>query len=109
MKVSDRDLDSAINISARVRPFHPIRDYVDGLVRDGKPRLATVWIDHLGAPDDTYHRETAEKWFTAGVGRVYEPGLRLKSVKGWIVGGKFVDGRRTRASIVERDFIALDS
>lgn len=63
--------------------FHPIREYLDGLVWDGKERLDNLFIDYLGA-DGTkdndlgdYNRAITRKFFTAAVARVYEPGAKF--------------------------------
>jgi predicted P-loop ATPase len=74
IKVPDRDLKAAIDIAGRRRAFHPVREYLERLTWDGTPRLARLFVDYLGAPDDAYHRQVAEIMLTAAVTRVYEPG-----------------------------------
>lgn len=57
--------------------FHPIRDYLDPLVWDGKERVDTLFIDYLGAEDLPYTREVTRKALTAAVARIYVPGIKF--------------------------------
>ena len=66
---------------AAERAYHPIRDYIEALpVWDGVPRVETVFIDYLGAPDTRYTRAVAKKMLVAAVARVYKPGIKFDSV-----------------------------
>lgn len=56
--------------------FHPVRDYLNGLVWDGIERLDTLFIDYLGAEDCEYNRAVTRKALTAAVKRVMEPGCK---------------------------------
>jgi predicted P-loop ATPase len=48
-----RDLiRDVIDLEARSHPFHPVRDYLEGLAWDGTPRLSCFLIDHCGAVAD---------------------------------------------------------
>lgn len=58
------------------RRFHPIRDYLNGLLWDGVPRLDTMIIDYLGAADNTLTRAMTRKAFVAAVARVMRPGTK---------------------------------
>jgi hypothetical protein len=44
----------AMQVIAQERPFHPVRDWLDGLEWDGQPRLDTWLQDHVGAADNDY-------------------------------------------------------
>lgn len=77
LKVPDRDLRAAIVLAANDHPFHPIREYLDGLTWDGTERVERLWIDHVGAPDDRYHRDVARLALVAAVARIYEPGHKF--------------------------------
>ncbi|MDF2902390.1 MAG: hypothetical protein K0S25_28 [Bacillus sp. (in: firmicutes)] len=57
--------------------FHPVRDYLEGLVWDGVPRLDTVFIDYLGADDTKYTRAVTRKSLTAAVARIMVPGIKF--------------------------------
>lgn len=60
--------------------YHPIRDYLNSQVWDGTPRLDTLFIDYLGAPDTELIRIMTRKAFTAAVARVMQPGTKFDYV-----------------------------
>lgn len=57
--------------------FHPIKEYLDGLVWDGRERLETVMIDYLGAEDNVAVRTFTRKILVAAVTRIYHPGTKF--------------------------------
>lgn len=80
VKVSDRDLKGAIDMTGHANAFHPVRDYLVGLTWDGIPRIGTLWSDYLGAEDTPYHRDTARLTLVGAVTRVMEPGHKFDFV-----------------------------
>src|SRR5690606_23845925 len=70
-------LGDAVTTVAFENRFHPVREYLDGLTWDGKPRLDTVLIDYLGAEDSEFVRTVTRKILTAGVARIYTPGCKM--------------------------------
>lgn len=73
IKVSDRDLKAAVDIAGRRNGFHPVREFLSGQTWDGAPRIERLFIDYLGAPDDSYHRAVGRLMMVAAVTRVFEP------------------------------------
>lgn len=62
---------------AMQHPFHPVRDYLNGLVWDGVPRLDT-WLIQSGAAGDTpYVRAVSALMLIASVKRVFLPGCKF--------------------------------
>lgn len=59
-------VSAAIEATAQENAYHPIRDYLTGLVWDGVPRLEHWLHDFLGAEDSEY---------TAGIGRMFMIGM----------------------------------
>src|SRR5262249_50287629 len=55
------------------RAFHPVRDYLDGLVWDKKPRLETWLTKYLGAEDTPYTRAVGRMFPISMVARIYKP------------------------------------
>lgn len=54
--------------------YHPVRDYLNGLVWDGTPRLDTMLVDYLNAEDTPLVRAMTRKHMVAGVARIMRPG-----------------------------------
>ena len=57
--------------------FNPVRDYLDGLRWDGKPRLGSWLVDYCGARDTDLNREIGRKMLIAAVRRVRQPGCKF--------------------------------
>ena len=55
---------------------HPVKEYLQGLEWDGKPRADTLFIDYLGAEDCAYTREVTRKALIGAVARIMEPGCK---------------------------------
>lgn len=72
----DRIFD-AVNVVAQQGSFHPVREYLDGCVWDGVPRVETLLIDYLGAEDCPYTRAVTRKALAAAVARIYRPGCKF--------------------------------
>ena len=72
----DRIFD-AVNIVAQKNTFHPVRDYLDGCIWDGVPRVETLLADYLGADDSEYTRAVTRKALVAAVARIYRPGCKF--------------------------------
>jgi len=70
-------MHDAINTHARNHPFHPVRDYLDKLHWDGKPRLATWLHAYLGAEENEYAEEIGTMFLIGMVARIYEPGCKF--------------------------------
>lgn len=66
----------AFDISTSQTHCHPVREYLQKLEWDGKPRLDTLLIDYLGAEDSELVRAMTRKHFTAAVARVMQPGIK---------------------------------
>jgi predicted P-loop ATPase len=66
----------AVDLRARERSFHPVRDYLNALVWDGTSRLSSWLIDYLGAVDNAYHRGIGPMFLIMMVARIFEPGCK---------------------------------
>jgi len=67
----------AFTTVTRKNAYHPIKDYLRGLVWDGQERAETCLIDYLGAEDTEYTRQAARKMLLAAVCRIYAPGTKF--------------------------------
>lgn len=75
--ISKSALEDAINIVCHNRRFHPVKQYLDGLVWDEKPRIATMLTEYMGAEQSDYTATVWRKFLTAAVARIYEPGIKF--------------------------------
>lgn len=80
IKVTDRDLRGAIDMTARKRSFHPVKELLESEPWDGKLRAETVFIDYLGCDDNDYYRQAALMTLVGAVARIYRPGHKFDFV-----------------------------
>lgn len=66
-------VDELVDTTAHETIYNPVRDYLDTLVWDGKPRVETCLP---GVRPTEFTRLAARKSLTAAVARVYEPGCK---------------------------------
>ena len=74
------NIDSALDIHAKLHAFNPVVDYLTGIKWDRQPRLDTLFIDYLGAEDTEYTRTVTRKAFTAAVARAMNPGCKYDNM-----------------------------
>lgn len=74
---SDKKLLDAFSLACKKCAYHPVREYLNGLVWDGKPRLDTLFIDYFDAEDNVYTRAATRKWMCGAVSRVMRPGCKF--------------------------------
>jgi predicted P-loop ATPase len=75
-------IQNIVTIVGEANIFHPVRDYLDSLVWDGRPRIDTWLKDFLnvtGAPEP-YLAEVSSKTLVAMVARIFEPGVHYDTV-----------------------------
>jgi predicted P-loop ATPase len=66
----------AVDLRARERAFHPVREYLHSLEWDGTERLPTWLACYLGAEDNEYTRRIGPMFLEMMVARVIEPGCK---------------------------------
>lgn len=71
--------DALANVYEENR-YHPVKEYLQGMVWDGVPRLERLFVEYLGAPDDDYTRAVTRKALVAAVARVFAPGTKFDNV-----------------------------
>ena len=101
-KVSDRDMEAAIDSTARRFKFHPVRDFLDAQEDGGRELAETLWIKYLGTPDNAYYREASWKFLVGAVARIYEPGHKFDFVP--ILFGAQGKRKSTMIEILARDW-----
>ena len=73
-------IDGALSLHTAQHAFNEVQDYLKGLKWDGTPRLDTIFVDYLGAENNTYIRAVTRKAFTAAVTRAMAPGSKFDSM-----------------------------
>lgn len=74
------NIEDAWALVANENRYHPVREYLESLVWDGKPRVETIFIDYMGAEDNTYTRAVSRMALTAAVARIFVPGVKYDNV-----------------------------
>lgn len=75
--VSRMVVDEAVVVVAKTNPNHPVRNWMNSLVWDGKARLDTWLIDYLSAKDTPYTRTIGAKTLIGCVNRIFQPGCQF--------------------------------
>lgn len=73
-------IQDAMMLIVEENTFHPIKDYLETLKWDGRPRIDTLAIDYLGAEDSIYTRTVMRKLLVAAIARIYNPGAKFDYV-----------------------------
>lgn len=73
-------IDSAVLLAADEKKVHPIRDYIDSITWDNKPRLEEWLIHCAGADDNLYVRKVSKSTIMQAVNRAYNPGCQADYV-----------------------------
>jgi predicted P-loop ATPase len=66
----------AVDLRARECSFHPVRDYLEALTWDEKPRLQSWLTDYLGAEANPYTKGVGSMFLISMVARIQEPGCK---------------------------------
>ena len=78
---SARNYDIAVAKVADDRSYHPIREFLTSLPEwDSVTRVDTLFIDYLGAKDNTYVRAVTRKTICAAITRVKNPGCKFDTM-----------------------------
>ena len=70
-------IEEAIHIVANRNSYHPIRDFLNGLVWDGQERVRFALKHFLGADDSDYTYEILKFFMLGAIARVFRPGVKF--------------------------------
>ena len=84
---SEKKIADAAALAADANSYHPIRDYLNGLVWDGKERIRFCLRHFLGADTDGYTYEALRLFLLGAIHRAFCPGCKFE-VMLCLVGGQ---------------------
>lgn len=103
------DTNDAVLVAAEKNRMHPVREYLNDLVWDKKPRIEDWLPDYLGAECNSYTRAVGMKWLIAAVARILKQVKGKKGVKAdnvLIIEGLQGMGKSTALSILGGDWFS---
>lgn len=80
LTVSDSTAYKAALLVAEASRFNPLREWLDGLEHDGKPRVETLLHTHFGCEDTPYSRLVSRIFTVGSINRAYEPGCKFDTM-----------------------------
>ena len=75
-RLSKDVMHQAVDIRADERRFHPVKDYLNGLVWDGTSRIPTLFPAYFGADDNDYATAIGTMFMVGMVARILDPAAR---------------------------------
>lgn len=79
-KVPTGDVLDALSVVASRNTYHPVREYLRGLVWDGVERIPHFFAHYCGCPRDAYHIGVALSLFISAVARIFKPGCKVDTM-----------------------------
>jgi predicted P-loop ATPase len=76
-RVGKETVQQGIEFVALEHAFHPVRDYLNGLVWDGTKRLDDWLTNYLGVAPSEYARKTGRMWMIGLAARIMRPGCKF--------------------------------
>lgn len=99
---SHENLALSVAWAASESRWHPVREYLDGLVWDGLARVDTWLSDFLGVKSSEYTRLVGRLFLIGMVARIYRPGCAMRAMP--ILEGEQFKGKSTAARILGGEF-----
>ena len=76
-KIGSTALHDAIELRAREKSFHPVRDYLEDVAWDRTARLYTWLSVYLGAEPNAYSSAIGRMFIISMVARIFQPGCKV--------------------------------
>jgi predicted P-loop ATPase len=75
-KIGKDVMHQGVDLRAHEHSFHPVVNYLNGLVWDGKQRVRDWVVNYLGAEDTPYHCRIGQMFLVMLAARVFCPGCK---------------------------------
>jgi predicted P-loop ATPase len=75
-RIGKEPVHDAVNLVAKERSFHPVRDYLEALRWDGTPRLDKWLATYLGTEATPYTGAIGRMFMISMVARIFWPGVK---------------------------------
>ncbi|SIN88740.1 Virulence-associated protein E [Bradyrhizobium erythrophlei] len=70
----------AVELVARDRTYHPVRNFLSGCEWDGQERLATLLSHYFGAGQSAYTEAIGRMMMISAVARIFDPGCQVDTM-----------------------------
>lgn len=91
---SPQKLDDALRVRFNQRRYHPVREKIQSITWDGKPRIKRFLIEWLKVDDCPYSEEVSRLIFAGGIHRAFRPGCKFEDMA-VLIGKKQGEGKST--------------
>lgn len=75
--VNSKTASEAAQAVAKENSFHPVKDYLNGLTWDQKPRLDSWLTTYLGVEKSAFSHAVGSRWLVSAIARVFRPGCQV--------------------------------
>ena len=82
---SEKKIADAADLAADANSYHPIRDYLSGLVWDGKERIRYCLRHFLGADTDNYTFQSLRLFLLGAIHRAFCPGCKFEVISSYLL------------------------
>lgn len=89
---SPQKLDDALRVRFNQRRYHPVREKIQSITWDGKPRIKRFLIEWLKVDDCPYSEEVSRLIFAGGIHRAFRPGCKFEDMA-VLIGKKQGEGK----------------
>ena len=79
-RISKQTLLDGLLVYAHENARNAPKDWMDGLVWDGTPRLGGFLPTYTGSEDSDYTRAAGRNWWISMVARIYQPGCKVDTM-----------------------------
>jgi predicted P-loop ATPase len=75
-RIGKDTMHQAVDLRAHECRFNPVRDYLEDLQWDGRPRLASLFPLYFGAEASAYAEQVGTMFMVSMVARIFDPGCK---------------------------------